>query len=145
MLTSGTLAVKGDLSVEPADSGERKATWNGNVTLSDFAALDRPTASDLARWKSLALEDVDVASAPLRCRSGASALEDYYARVIVYQDGTLNLTRLLTPGAAPEPTPEAKPAALADAGRAVRACAAARSRSARSSSRAATSTSPTSS
>ena len=42
---------------------------------------------------------------------GRIGAEDYYARAIVYQDGTLNLTRLLTPGREPEPAADAKPAA----------------------------------
>ena len=82
-----------------------KVAWKGNVTVTDFAALDKPTASDLARWKRLALEGIDVATDPFRMAVGRIGAEDYYARVIVYADGTLNLTRLLTPGRQPEPVP----------------------------------------
>ena len=73
--------------------------------MTDFAALDKPTASDLARWKRLALDGVDIATEPFRMAIGRVGAEDYYARVIVYQDGTLNLTRLLTAGQPPEPAP----------------------------------------
>jgi hypothetical protein len=47
-------------------------------------------------------------------------IEDYFARVIVYEDGTLNVTRLLTPGAEPAPAPGAKSAASPAAGAATR-------------------------
>lgn len=45
-------------------------------------------------------------------------MADFFARVIVYQEASLNLTRFLTPGASPEPAPGAKapPAAGATAG-----------------------------
>jgi hypothetical protein len=110
VLTGGTLAAKGDVSVVTAEDVPARATWKGNVTVTDFASLDRPTSTDLARWKTLSLDDVDVASEPFRLAIGRVGVEDYYARVIIYQDGTLNLTRLLTPGAEPEPAPGAKPA-----------------------------------
>jgi uncharacterized protein involved in outer membrane biogenesis len=102
-LTGGALAAKGSIAVEVPEQDPIKVGWKGNVTITDFAALDRPTASDLARWKRLALEGVDVATDPFRMAVGRIGAEDYYARVIVYADGTLNLTRLLTPGGQPEP------------------------------------------
>ena len=49
-------------------------------------------------------------TAPFRLAVARIGLDDYYARVIVYPDGTLNLTRLLTPGREPEPAPQAAPA-----------------------------------
>ena len=110
VLTSGTLAAKGRLAVTVPDNATgTRATWKGSVNVTDFAALDRPTSSDLARWKVLALDDVDVVSEPLRVGMSRIGAEDYYARVIVYQDGTVNLARLLTPGAAPEPSAGATP------------------------------------
>jgi hypothetical protein len=89
-----------------------RARWTGNVAVTDFAALDRPTSSDLVRWKSLSLDALDVATTPFKASVGRIGAEDYYARVIVYQDGTLNLARLLTPGASPEPAPDAPPATI---------------------------------
>jgi len=108
-LTGGALAAKGRITLDLPENGQARAAWKGNVAVTDFVALDKPTASDLARWKRLALENVDVTSAPFRLSIDRIDAADYYARVIVYQDGTLNLTRLLTPGAEPEPPPDAKP------------------------------------
>ncbi len=110
-LTGGALAAKGRLALDVPEQAAIKVAWKGDVTVTDFAALDKPTASDLARWKRLALEGVDVATEPFHIAVGQIGAEDYFARVIVYQDGTLNLARLLTPGAEPEPAPDAKPSA----------------------------------
>ena len=109
-VTGGALALRGRMSVEPRENAPTQASWKGDVTVTDFSAIDRTTSSDLARWKSLSLEGVDVEAAPFRAAIRRIAAADYYARVIVYQDGTLNLTRLLTPGEAPVPEPDAKPA-----------------------------------
>ncbi len=110
VLTGGTLAAKGELAVAVVENAPVRATWKGDVRVTDFASFDRPTSSDLARWKSLALDGLDVATEPLRVAVNRVGVEDFYTRVIVYQDGSLNLTRLLTPGAEPEPAPDAKPA-----------------------------------
>ena len=93
-----------------------RASWKGDVAVADFAALDKPTSGDLARWKTLSIDGLDVATGPFRASVGRIGIEDFYARVIVYQDGSLNLARLLTPGESPQPPPDA--AAGAGAGQA---------------------------
>jgi uncharacterized protein involved in outer membrane biogenesis/outer membrane protein OmpA-like peptidoglycan-associated protein len=108
IVTDGTLTAKGRISVEASEGGTVGATWKGDASVTDFAALDKPTSSDLARWKTFSLEGVDVATAPFRASVGRIALEDFYARAIVYPDGTLNLVRLVTPGASPEPAADAQ-------------------------------------
>ncbi len=114
VLTDGTLAAKGRMSVAVPDNAPLRAAWKGDVAVTNFAALDQPTSSDLARWKALALDGLDVTTAPFRASVGRIGVDDFYARVIVYPDGSLNLTRLLTPGASPEPAPDAKPPAPAE-------------------------------
>ena len=111
VVTSGALAAKGRLSVDVPDKGPARASWKGAVSVADFAALDKPTSSDLARWKSLVVDDLDVTTQPFRAAAKRIGLDDFYARVIVYSDATLNLARLVTPGASPEPAADAKPAA----------------------------------
>ena len=111
VLTDGTLTAKGQLAVGAPSDGEWRAAWKGDVAVDDFASLDRPTATDLARWKSLALDGFEFATSPFQASVGRIGVDDFYARVIVYPDASLNLTRLLTPGASPEPAAEAKPSA----------------------------------
>lgn len=105
-VTGGTLAATGDFAFD----GTTQATWKGNVVVSDFSALDKPTSSDLLRWKRLALDDTDVAIDPWHVTVGRIGLDDYYARTIVYPDGTLNLTRLMTPEKPADDTPHPREA-----------------------------------
>jgi hypothetical protein len=109
------------------------------MKVTDFASFDKPTSSDLAHWKSLVVEGMDIASEPFHAATGRIALEDFYARVIVYPDATINIARLVTPGASPDPAPDAKPHRLPGAARRAKRC---RCRSAASSWRAATWSSP---
>ena len=111
-LTAGALAAKGNLALDVPEGAPVKASWKGDVVVTDFAALDKPTASDLLRWKRLALEDVETGTEPFRLVVGRIGAEDYFARAIVYEDGTLNFTRLMTPGKEPVPSADAKPAAV---------------------------------
>ena len=110
VLTGGTLAMKGRVALDVPDGGDARAAWQGDIAITDFATLDKPTTSDLARWRSLTLEGLDVATSPPRVAVTRIGVDDFYARVIVYPDGTLNLARLLTPGAEPQPPVDAKPA-----------------------------------
>jgi len=107
-LTAGALAAKGNVALDVPEGAPVKAGWKGNVIVTDFAALDKPTASDLLRWKRLTLDDVETLTEPFRLVVGRVGAEDYFARMIVYEDGTLNLTRLMTPGREPAPAPGAK-------------------------------------
>jgi hypothetical protein len=109
VFTDGALAAKGRMSIDVAEGAPVRAAWKGSLAVTHFAALDKPTSSDLARWQSLTLDGLDVEATPFRASVDRVVLEDFYARAIVYPDGSLNLTRLLTPGASPEPSPDAKP------------------------------------
>jgi uncharacterized protein involved in outer membrane biogenesis len=109
IVTDGTLKAKGRLSLDVPDEGRVRVAWKGDVAVADFAALDKPTSSDLARWKSLSLAGLDVTLDPFRASTERIDVDDFYARLIVYPDATLNLTRLLTPGASAEPAADARP------------------------------------
>lgn len=78
------------------------AAWNGDVTLSDVEALDPPTGGRLFAWRSLALQKVKARSVPVEASVGSVALSDFYARLIVYADGSINLAKL-SRGAADAP------------------------------------------
>ena len=112
VVTAGKAAAKGMLDIgAPPPTGPPRVTWKGSARVTDFASLDRPTQSDLARWKSLGLDAVDVATAPLRVGVGAVSLDGFFARIIVHDDATLNLQRLLA-----APPKAAAAGAAADAG-----------------------------
>jgi uncharacterized protein involved in outer membrane biogenesis len=115
-VTAGKLAANGRLQFGVADdaqaAGDARTRWNGDVTISDFAALDTPAQAPLARWKRLALTGVDASADPPRLAIGTITLQDYFARVIVHEDATLNFVRLLKPQ---DDAGAATPASPADA------------------------------
>ena len=103
VVTRGAANAKGRLAFTVPASGSARFTWAGNLAVTDFDSLDRPESQELLRWKSLALSGVNVVSEPLAVNLGAIALDDFYARIILNGNATLNLQQLLVPQAA---TPE---------------------------------------
>jgi uncharacterized protein involved in outer membrane biogenesis/uncharacterized membrane protein len=113
IVTSGALTANGRLAYGGTGPAGPAAAFAGNTTISDFGSLDRPTSQELLRWKTLTITGVDVADTPRKVALGSITLDEFYARLIVNPDATLNLQRLLAPGApdvAPAPAP--KPAAI---------------------------------
>ncbi len=111
VVTSGALNAKGRLTYAGAGTGPASATYAGELSINDFGSLDRPTSQELLRWKSLTLTSVEAASEPLKIALGAIALDQFYARIIVNPDATLNLQRLLAPESVAAEVPASSPPA----------------------------------
>jgi len=121
-VTSGLLSTRGSLRVDIAPGKPLGAGYAGELTLADFATVDKSSQLDLLKWKSLFVGGIDFDLEPLKVGIGEVALADFYSRLIVNADGTLNLQNIrvkegqsavstTAPTAAAEPTP--KPAAEA--------------------------------
>jgi hypothetical protein len=116
-VTSGALSAKGTAAFELPPGGAIKASYKGDVAVTDFASLDKPTKQDLLKWKSLALGAIDFDLEPLKVAVDDVAAADFYARIILSAEGRLNLQDLAEPpgaAAAAQATPP-KPAAPARA------------------------------
>ena len=131
-------------------AAEASVALRGDVTIDDFRATsplaerapprrglalvrDNPTGPPLLNWKSLSLRGVDVAlvpGAPARVSVAETALSDFFARVVLDEEGRLNLQQVARPGdaasapavaaSAPGATrPEPAPASAASAPTAV--------------------------
>lgn len=103
IVTSGAVTAKGRLTYSPGNRGAARASYAGDVTISNFDSLDRPTSQALARWKSLSVTNVNATSEPHNVALGDITLDHFYARLIVNSDATLNIQRLLAPNAEPPP------------------------------------------
>ncbi len=109
VVTGGAVAAKGRVIYTTTGTSGPRASYAGDVTVSDFGSLDRPLSQELMRWKTLTLTGVDAATEPFKLALGAVTLEQFYARLIVNPDATLNLQRLLAPESAAESTATTSP------------------------------------
>ncbi len=95
-VTGGALRAVGRLDFDLAGP-QPKGGFDGEVEIVDFASVDKPRQGSLLQWKSLRLGGVRVALQPLQAAVGEVTLADFYSRLILNADGTLNVQNLLAP------------------------------------------------
>ena len=119
-LVSAKASMSGKLDVAAApgqgagqDPQALNARYQGRVALSDLRTQDSVNQADFLRWRSLALDGLDVnwKAGAVSADLGRIALDDFYGRLIINPNGKLNLTELVkqdaTAGAKSLTTPQA--------------------------------------
>lgn len=91
LLTSAALTSRGTLTLDEAKGGGLKGGFRGEFNIGDLATIDKTNSLDFLKWKSLYFGGVDVKLAPFALSIDQVALSDFYSRVIVSQDGRINL------------------------------------------------------
>jgi hypothetical protein len=97
-ISRGNLTTKGTLALETARDGSLNGQFRGDVRVADFASVDRQNATDFVRWRSFSVRGVDLTLAPFALDVRDVALIDFYTRLILSEEGKLNL-REIQPGA----------------------------------------------
>ena len=119
-VTGGTISTAGNLSLTSTEKKEIKATYKGEASLSNFSSIDKLNAEDFLKWESLSFSDLNVGYNPLLVDIKGISLTNFYSRVIMNANGTLNLQEIIekgepkqetiqspvTQGKAPSPTQE---------------------------------------
>ncbi|WP_050463939.1 DUF748 domain-containing protein [Herbaspirillum autotrophicum] len=109
-LTSGTLSAKGKIAMVPPVNKQTLAlNYNGSASLNNFRILDKLSATDFLRWKTLNLSGINakIGGKPLITLDKV-ALSDFYARAILSDKGKLNLQDIVvskTPPTVPDNAP----------------------------------------
>jgi len=122
--TDGDISAKGTVTAKKGSEKDKDMTvqYDGNVLLSNLATVDKIKGDDFVKFKSLYASGMSAGYNPLFLRIRDLAATDFYIRVIVNNDGTLNLrnvTRRETDGrtesADVKPAPPEKKAAQPEA------------------------------
>ena len=118
-ITGGRVSTSGSLTVHSPEKDGLKAAYQGKILVAKFAAIDKENDDDLLKWNSLFFKNIRVSYNPFSLHVNDISLTDFYARVVVLVDGTLNLQHLVEeeeastlPAVAPEkekPAPAGKP------------------------------------
>ncbi len=93
-VTDGALSTAGNLTLGYSDKKELKAAYNGEGALNNFASIDKQDAEDVMKMESLALSDLHFDSDPFSIGIKGIALSNFYTRVLINADGTLNLQQI---------------------------------------------------
>ena len=95
IVTDGGISSKGTISFTYAKDTGPSVKYKGEVSLNHFASVDKAEAEDFLKWDSLYIDAMDISSAPLVATIGEVALTDFYSRVIINADGSINLHNIM--------------------------------------------------
>ncbi len=94
-VTNGSVSTSGNLSVTEQKGIGLQISYKGDASLSKFSSIEMAHAEDFLIWESLYLGDLDVGYNPIYFHLNTVALTDFYARVIIRTDGSLNLQQVI--------------------------------------------------
>lgn len=92
-VTNGTLSARGKLDAKFA--AEPIIRYSGTAQINHFASIDQVNRNDFLKWDSLYFSGVQAASAPIKLSISEVALSNFYSRLIVNPDGTLNVQHIV--------------------------------------------------
>jgi hypothetical protein len=98
VLASALLSARGNVVIgQAATEAPLKIGYKGNARLANLHLLDARGENDLLKWQVLDLEQVNaiVGEPPPDVTLGKISLSDFYARIIVSEQGRLNLADLI--------------------------------------------------
>lgn len=102
-LRSGQFSNKGEIRVG-LDEGGLRAAYSGSATVGNLLAVDKINKADFLKWKSLYFGAIDFRLAPLSIGIGEIALSDFFARLVLSEEGRLNLQDIVRSQKAEEAT-----------------------------------------
>jgi uncharacterized protein involved in outer membrane biogenesis/outer membrane protein OmpA-like peptidoglycan-associated protein len=96
IVTDGKFSTSGNLALKTEEGKGLQVSYKGNSNLNQFASIDKPNAEDFLKWESLSFTGIDAGYNPFYLRLDGAALSNFYARLMINPDGTLNLQNILT-------------------------------------------------
>ncbi len=93
-ISRGSLTASGALELQTASEGGLAASFRGDLGVANFASVDKLDATDFLRWRTLRLAGIEASLAPLSLDVEKLALEDFHSRLILDEQGHLNLREI---------------------------------------------------
>jgi len=91
ILTGGALSAKGNISLAYSKVAGPKVIYTGEGSLTNIASLDKANAEDFLKWNSLHFSGIKAGYNPSYVNIQEIALTDFYSRLIINPDGSLNV------------------------------------------------------
>ncbi|HNS56093.1 MAG TPA: DUF748 domain-containing protein [Smithellaceae bacterium] len=108
----GSVSTAGKLSLAVKGKEPPKVKYAGKLYVSDLAVVDELYANDFLKWKQLYFESLQAGYNPFFLDIKGISLTDFFVRIIINPDGTLNLQNIV--GGGEKKTAKAQAAAQAD-------------------------------
>ena len=91
IITQGDISLNGTVSAGYSKDGITKASYKGKAFVKNFTSLDKANAEYFLKWNSLYFGGIDATYNPLYVNIAQVALTDFYSRIIINKDGSINL------------------------------------------------------
>jgi hypothetical protein len=104
------------MNIELARAGSKlTGAFGGSLGIRSFYCLDKRDGGDLLKWERMQVDSVRGSLEPFKLNVGNVSLANYYSRIIVTKDGTLNLQSLMARKGDAPAAPQAEAAASGQA------------------------------
>jgi hypothetical protein len=90
----GALSTAGRFVVAMEGKEKPRIKYTGKIYISDLATTDKSFSNDFVNWKQLYFDRVDAGVNPFYVNVKGVSLTDFYARMIINPDGTMNIRQI---------------------------------------------------
>jgi uncharacterized protein involved in outer membrane biogenesis len=95
-VTSGTVSAQGSLNaLMPKQAKQASVQYQGNMQVNRFASTDNVNNNDFLKWETLYFGRVKLSTEPLNVTIGEISLSNFFSRLIINPDGTINVQHVL--------------------------------------------------
>jgi len=91
LLTGGAISAAGGVSLDAPKGKPVRAGFRGEVSVTDFSSRDKAVGEEFLKFAALHFGGVEVGYNPTSVAVREISLTDFYSRIIVNPDGTLNV------------------------------------------------------
>lgn len=90
-ITRGAISSTGNFSLSRNKKDELVIKSTGSISVSNLATLDKAQSNDFVKFKRLSLNKIRFGYNPFYLNINTISLADFYARIIINPDGTMNV------------------------------------------------------
>jgi hypothetical protein len=108
LVTGGAVSGEGDLSIE-AKGGKKSVAYQGEASVTGFSSMDKARGEEFLNFATLHFGGVEAGYNPTKVIIDEIALSDFYSRIIVNPDATLNVQGIVAKEAEVQDNVSAKP------------------------------------
>ncbi|HYA15112.1 MAG TPA: DUF748 domain-containing protein [Syntrophales bacterium] len=94
-VTRGAVSTAGNLSLTQDSKEKPIVKYAGKISVSNLASIDKSHSNDFLNWKLLYFDQITAGYNPLFIHIRGISLTDFYARIIINPDGSLNVQNIL--------------------------------------------------
>ena len=95
-VTRGAISTAGNFSLTKDKKNETVIKYTGTLSVSNLATLDKAQSNDFLKWKKLSFDQIKFGYNPLFVHINTISLADFFSRIIINPDSTINIQDLFS-------------------------------------------------